>query len=179
MAFSSPRSYRRSNGDKTRRGRWLDAVHKSGVSRGAVAWAVALAQRSNATAKPVWGYQTGQADAIGCSDRQVRRYRVELEEAGLIDTQRGKVERRHDGTIARTMTNLYRFVVAPLVRARKASSDRPDTDDRSNPSLTGQIQTFAKKSVSKVVLLGEDWSADDFSPDDPWVLSPATAGARP
>ena len=127
--------HRRYSGDKTRRARWLDCVHKSGVSRGAVAWAVALAQRSDALAKPVWGYQTGQADAIGCSDRTVRRYRCELERAGLIETVRGKVERRPDGTIARTMTNLYRFVVAPLVRRQKARSHRPDTDDRSTPLL--------------------------------------------
>lgn len=29
----------------------------------------------------------------------MRRYRVELEQAGLIETVRGKVERRPDGTI--------------------------------------------------------------------------------
>src|SRR3954470_20879809 len=68
---------RRSHGDKTRRGRWLDEVHASGVSRGAVAWAVALSRHPNATAKPVYGLQTGQAAEIRCSDRQVRRYRRE------------------------------------------------------------------------------------------------------
>ena len=56
-----------------------------------------LAKRSSATAKPVWGYQTGQAEAIGCSDRQVRRYRRELEQVGLIETCHGAVERHRDG----------------------------------------------------------------------------------
>ncbi len=164
-----PRSFRRAGGDKTRRGRWLDAVSAAPVSRGARAWALALANRSNATAKPVWGYQTGQAQAIGCSDRQVRRYRVELEKAGLIQTQRGEVERRHDGTIARTMTNLYRFVVAPLVRRKKPSSDRPDIHDRSNPSPKGEMKTITKWVICDPLL-----DPSELSPDDPWVLAVAT-----
>jgi hypothetical protein len=125
-----------------------------------------LAYRSSATAKPVWGYQTGQADAIGCSDRQVRRYRVELENAGLIETQRGEVERRPDGTFARTMTNLYRFVVAPLVRRKNPRSDAPDIQDRPTSSLTGDIETFAEKPRSKIVLIGDDWADTDFSDND-------------
>ncbi len=162
---------RRSAGDKTRRARWLDAVHMSGVSRGAVAWAVCLAQRSNATARPVWGYQVGQADEIDCSDRQVRRYRLELERAGLIETVRGAIERRPDGTVARTMTNLYRFVVGPLRRRHKPSSDRPDTHDRSNPSSSRRDKTFPRKVLPKIVLIDDGWSADDFSPDDPWATA--------
>jgi hypothetical protein len=164
----SSRAYRRSGGDKTRRGRWLDAVAKAPISRGACAWALTLAQRSNATAKPVWGYQTGQAKAIGCSDRQVRRYRAELEQAGLIETVRGEVERRHDGTIARTMTNLYRFLVGPLVRRKKSSSHRPDIHDRSNPSLTGHRETFRDTKW----MIVDDWlDPSDLSDCDPWQLA--------
>lgn len=172
--MAKTKTRRRYSGDKTQRARWLDCVHKSGVSRGAVAWAVALAQRSDALAKPVWGYQTGQAAEIHCTDRTVRRYRSELESAGLIETVRGKVERRPDGTIARTMTNLYRFVVAPLVRRRKASSHRPDTSDRSNPSLTGHIQTFPEQKRFESEMAGDgspiprpplDEGVDQTAPD--------------
>ena len=161
------RSHRRSGGDKTRRGRWLDAVAEAPISRGARAWALALARRSSATAKPVWGYQTGQAKAIGCSDRQVRRYRAELEGCGLIETVRGEVERRSDGTVARAFTNLYRFVVAPL--KRKARSHRPDTDVRSNTSSErGHIQTMPKRQV---IIIDEWLDPTDLSSSDPWMLA--------
>ena len=121
----NPRSHRRSAGDKTRRGRWLDALAVAPLSRGARAWALHLAHRSSVTAKPVWGYQVGQAQAIGCSDRQVRRYRKELEEAGLIETQRGRFERRPNGTIGRTFTNLYRSWLRPWSGVRSpAQTDR-------------------------------------------------------
>ena len=161
----NPRSHRRSAGDKTRRGRWLDALAVAPLSRGARAWALHLAHRSSVTAKPVWGYQIGQAQAIGCSDRQVRRYRKELEEAGLIETQRGRFERRPNGTIGRTFTNLYRFVVAPLVRRKKSSSDRPDTHGRSNPSPKGELITLPKIPV---LFDASTCHVDDFGPDDPF-----------
>ncbi|WP_147261955.1 hypothetical protein [Blastococcus sp. TF02A-26] len=157
------RSYRR-GGDKSRRGRWLDAVVSSGVSRGAVAWAVALAKRSNAMAKPVWGLQTGQAEEIGCSDRQVRRYRAELERAGLIRTVRAPFERRAGGVIGRMFTNVYQFVVEPLER-RKRRSDRPDIDVRSNPSVpNGTVQT----SSGNVLILDPGFTDDDFAPGSPF-----------
>lgn len=163
--MANTKTRRRYVGDRTRRGRWLDCVQKSGVSRGAVAWAVTLSQRSNAQAKPVWGYQTGQAAEIRCTDRTVRRYRVELEQAGLIETVRGKVERRPDGTFARTMTNLYKFIVEPLVRRKKSSSYRPDTDDRTNPFLTEHIQTLPERRQFKTT------TTDDQSAAPPPLLA--------
>jgi hypothetical protein len=165
VSFQPNRSYRR-GGDKTRRSRWLDAVAQSGVSRGAVAWAVALAQRSNAMAKPVWGLQTGQAKAIACSDRQVRRYRAELERAGLIRTVRSPFERRINGTIGRMFTNVYQFVIEPLER-RKARSHRPDIDVRSNISVpNGTVQT----SSANILILDSDFSEEDFSPGGPFIV---------
>jgi len=170
-SFSTPRSYKRSTGDKTRRGRWLDAVSDAPLSRGAKAWAMLLAKRSSATAKPVWGYQTGQAEAIGCSDRQVRRYRRELEQVGLIETCHGAVERHRDGRFSRTMTNLYKFVVAPLARRRKSKSDAPDIHDRSNPLSKREIETLPDTRNQKIVLIDDGWSDSDFSPDEPWATS--------
>ena len=145
MGAKAPRSWRRSAGDKTRRARWFDAVDASEVSRGCRAWAMTLGRRSNATAKPVWGYQTGQAKSIRCNERTVRRYRAELERAGLIETQRGEVVRHPDGTFSQQMTNRYCFVVPP--RPQKSSSHRADTGDRLNPIPTGCIETFARDSV--------------------------------
>lgn len=139
---SAPRHYRRSGGDKARRARWLDSVATAPVSRGCRAWALCLAKRSSATAKPVWGYQTGQADEIGCSDRQVRRYRAELEAAGLIETQRGEVVRHSDGRFTQQMTNRYCFVVPSRQKREKPTSHRADTDDRLNHTLTGVIETY-------------------------------------
>lgn len=168
MTYSPSTSRRRSHGDNTKRARWLDAVHSSGVSRGAVAWAVALAHRSNAAAKPVWGYQTGQAKMIRCSDRQVRRYRQELEQAGLIETVRGEVERRSDGTFRRTMTNLYKFLVAPLARRKKPSSNRPDVSVRPN---LGSKDPYVTNH--KIQILDPFMDPNDFDPDDPWAISSA------
>lgn len=164
MSSKPNRSHRR-GGDKTRRSRWLDAVAQSGVSRGAVAWAVALAQRSNAMAKPVWGLQVGQAQAIGCSDRQVRRYRRELEQAGLIRTVRSPFERRFDGTIGRMFTNIYQFVIEPL-RREKSKSDRPDTPVRSNPSVPNGTDTTFHRNI---LILDPGFCDDDFGPDSPFV----------
>lgn len=144
----APRSWRRSAGDKTRLRRWFDAVDGSDVSRGCRAWAMTLGRRSNATAKPVWGYQTGQAKSINCDERTVRRYRGELERAGLVETQRGEVIRHPDGTFSRQMTNRYCFLVPP--RPQKSRSHRADTDDRINPIPSGWIETLGRDSVQMV-----------------------------
>lgn len=136
------KTQRRYKGDKTRRFRWLEECAAAGVSHGAYRWGGQLAQQSNAVlTKTVYGMQTGQAEKIGRSDRMVRHYRKELEDAGLIETIRSEPERRADGTFTRVFTNVYRFVVRPLQR-KKSTSDRPETDFRYNPSLTREIQTL-------------------------------------
>ncbi len=165
-SFRSNRIHRRGNGDKTRRARWLDAVVASGVSRGAVAWAALLAKRSNASGKPVYGRQTGQAEAIACSDRQVRRYRRELEAAGLIETMRYPFERREDGSIGRMFTNRYFLIVAPL--RRKSRSSRPDADVRENPSIPNGI--VIKPSQRQIIILDEGFESSDLDPDGPFAL---------
>lgn len=136
------KTQRRYKGDKTRRFRWLEECAAAGVSHGAYRWGGQLAQQSNAVlTKTVYGMQTGQAERIGRSDRMVRHYRKELEDAGLIETIRSEPERRPDGTFTRVFTNVYRFVVRPLQR-KKSTSDRPETNFRYNPSLTREIQTL-------------------------------------
>jgi hypothetical protein len=164
----APRAYRRSAGDKSRRARWLEDVATSSVSRGCRAWALTLSKRSSATAKPVWGYQTGQADEIGCSARQVRRYRSELERAGLVETERGEVIRYSDGRYSQQMTNRYRFVVPPRPKRQKPSSHRADTDDRLNPIPTGCIETYAPNLIPE---------ADEGPPIESWAFDRSLIGA--
>ena len=120
------------------------------------------------TAKPVWGYQTGQAEAIGCSARQVRRYRSELERAGLVETERGEVMRHSDGRYSQQMTNRYRFVVPPRPSQQKPKSHRADTDDRLNPIPTGWIETYGPNLIS------ED---DNGPPVESWTFDRSLIGA--
>lgn len=142
MAFETNRSNRR---DRNRRRRWLTSVHRSNVSRGCRAWLMCISERSSDTAKPVWGMQIKQAKEIGCSDRQVRRYRVEAEKAKLIETRHGAFERRPDGTCGRTSTNLYVFNVPPgAPKRRKPSSHRQDAIDRSNHQSTIDYVTLRR-----------------------------------
>lgn len=164
----APRAHRRSGGDKTRRGRWLDRVLAASISRGCRAWALLLACRSSETAKPVWGYQDRQGEDIDCSGRTVRRYRRELEAAGLIETQRGEVIRHPDGRFSQQMTNRYCFVVPPRPTRRKPSSDRADTGDRLNPVSTRQLETFGT-NLSKFV--------EDDPPPEAWSFNRGLIGA--
>lgn len=129
--------------DRNRRRRWLTLVTQSRVSRGCRAWLLAISDHSDDYAKPIYGMQTKQAARIDCSARTVRRYRCEAERAGLINTKRGKFERRSDGTFGRGMTNIYSFCVPPgRPNRKKSSSHRSDTGDPSNRSLTGSIETL-------------------------------------
>jgi hypothetical protein len=155
----APRRYRRPAGDKTRRNRWLEAVSQSPVSRGCKAWAMLLAERSNAMAKPVWGRQTGQAVRISCCDRTVRRYRQELEGVGLVETQRGEVHRTRDGQFYHQETNRYVFVVPPRPTRKKSSSYRADAGVRLNPLSTRDIETLRTRAPEPV---------DDDPPPSPF-----------
>lgn len=128
---------RRYRGDTTRRSRLMEEAATAGISHGAYRWLGEIAARSNATlTKPVYGRQTGQAERIDRSERSVRTYRRECEEAGLIKVIRSQPERRPDGTFGRVFTNIYRFIVRPLRRAQKSSSDRAAADCRSNLSYS-------------------------------------------
>lgn len=143
---TAPRSYRRAGGDKTRRNRWLEevseAVRAGKADHGALAWAMRLAKRSNSTlSRFPFGRQTGQADEINRCDRQVRRYRRQLEDAGLIETFRGRVRRGKDGRFYRQETNRYCFVVPPRPKRQKTSSHRGDIDVPLNPLSTRDIET--------------------------------------
>lgn len=134
-----------------------------------MAWAMVLAKRSDAQGKAVFGRQAGQAKAIGCSDRQVRRYRQELEDAGLIETRRAPFERRADGTIGRMFTNIYQLVVS--VMKRKPSSHRPDTHVRSTSIPKGMD---IKPDRRTIIILDEGFEATDFDDAEGFLV-----GSRP
>lgn len=116
--------------DRNRRRRWFSLVHASRISRGARAWLMELAEHSSDEAKPVWGFQTGQAKAIGCSARQVRRYRAEAETAGLITTRRCQPEQDHEGRWHRPHTNVYVFCVPPPSSSRGKAQVTPSGHGR-------------------------------------------------
>ncbi|GAA5036884.1 hypothetical protein GCM10023258_39800 [Terrabacter aeriphilus] len=121
-----------------------------------------LSRRSSATAKPVWGWQDKQGEEIGCSGRTVRRYRRELEVAGLIETQRGEVVRHYDGRFSQQMTNRYCFVVPPRPTRQKPTSHRADTGDRLNPVSTRQVETLGSdpSKLDEVEPPPRSWSFD-------------------
>lgn len=104
--------------DKNRRRRWLDLVNRSKVSRGCRAWLLQLILKSDdAVSKVVFGRQTGQAKLLGCSDRTIRRYRKEAEDAGMIKTLRYRYDPVQG---SRFMTNRYHFnVPAPTTNRAK------------------------------------------------------------
>lgn len=169
---------RRKIGDYTRRGRWLDSVHKAKLSPGAKAFALCLAARSNSTAKSVYGTQLKQADEIARSDRSVRRYRKELEEAGLITVVRSSPRRDEQGRFSRLFTNIYNFVVAPLKRQnQKTSPYRPDTGVRSNPTLTSSYIKPSGETPEQVnegrriVITDPGWEPGDFESSDLFTVA--------
>jgi len=164
---------RRYKGDKTRRFRWLEQCAEARVSHGAYRWAGQLAQQSNAIlSKPVYGFQTKQADKISRCERSVRTYRKELEDAGLIETVRSEPERRPDGTFSRVFTNIYRFVVKPRVVSKSPGHTERQHTAGNNPSLTRDIQTLGWYVENR---LGESWKPDgQDEPDPPGASKPDT-----
>jgi hypothetical protein len=165
---NTSKRHRNPKGDMTRRGRWLDAVNSAfeagRIGRGAMSWALSLSRRSSPTAKPVWGLQTGQAAALRVTDRTIRRYRKELEQAGLVETQHGEIERRPNGTFRRTITNVYKFLVPAREVRKKASSHRPDTGVLPNPSPKGEVETLPRIPVQ----WADGCHVDDYGPGDRW-----------
>lgn len=146
MTASSVPTNRSNRRDRNRRRRWFTKVHAAKISRGCIAWLVCLAERSSDTAKPVWGYQEKQAKEIGCSARQVRRYRAEAEEAELIETVRAEPERGANGIWTRARTNIYRFCVPPAKKkAGMPSSDPADTHVPLNHLSTRDIYNLEFK----------------------------------
>lgn len=127
LPYTNTRAIKR---DRSGRRRWLAKVHQSSVGRGCRAWLLGLSTRSDDAAKPVWGMQTKQAVELGCSARTIRRYRVEAERAGLIETRHGAFERRPDGTCGRTSTNLYVF----CVHQARRTGERPAHAERTRTS---------------------------------------------
>jgi Helix-turn-helix domain len=145
-------------GDRRRawpkRRQWLDRVAgETRLTRGAKAWLLLLARRSDDAGKPVWGNQVKMAEQLDCSDRTVRRYLVEAAALGYVQVFRSKPRRGPDGRWHRRRANAYYLCVpgretahqdAPRRRQRapycvvKATRPRwlllPDTDGRSTPS---------------------------------------------
>jgi hypothetical protein len=160
--MAKTRTRRRYGGDKTRRFRFLERCAAAGISHGAYRWLGDLVTHSNPTlTKPVYGLQTRQGDRIGRCERTVRAYRRECEEAGLIEVMRAEPERRVDGTFGRAFTNVYKFVVGPLRRARKSSSDRAAAGCRSNPSyFVTDVQTLADEKRCLEERIGAGWRPD-------------------
>ncbi len=160
--FANRADKRGAHKDRNRRRRFLSAAQnalKRGlISRGCRAWLDCLAERSNDYAKPVWGKQTGQAEEVQCTDRTIRTYRKEAEDAGLICTRRALPERNPDGSWGRAHTNMYSFCVPPGKPKRKnPSSSRPESDCRNKPHPT-DVEKTLRDNHSLIV--------EDDPPDD-------------
>lgn len=99
--------------DQNRRRRWQDKVTRSPISKGAKVFCFYLASLSDNTGKGVWGQQKKQAEALGVSERSIRYYRKEAEEAGLIKTCRTP----YDPVLGcRPKTNYYILCIPPAKR---------------------------------------------------------------
>jgi hypothetical protein len=99
----SARPNRSSRRDRNRRRRWYDRVNKAPISVGAKAWCIHIAQRSDDYAKPVYGMQTKQAQAIRCSPDP------------------------YSGTASNTSADLIQIRYAPIIRrARRHCAPRGD-----------------------------------------------------
>ncbi len=138
----SPKQARRARKrDRSMRRRWYQAVKRSGVSPGCKSWLYSIADRSDDTAKPVWGRQTKQGAEIDRCARSVRRYRAEAESAGLIRTIRSEpIQDPITGHWSRPHSNTYIFVIPARADAEKwraakqqRRSHRADRYCRSTP----------------------------------------------
>jgi hypothetical protein len=142
-----------------RRRQWLHTLALDRrLTAGAKAWLMLLASRSSDDGKPVWGLQTKQAQAIGRSDRSVRRYRDEAEHLGYVRCYRSNPERGPDGTYGRRKTNRYYLCSptpsqAPRARPRasycvlKRRCDLPDSNGRWNPSEVSETPAHLGRAL--------------------------------
>lgn len=141
--FPNSKSHGSIRRDRNRRRRWLDKVVDSSVSRGCKAWLLALSKMSDDHGKGVWGLQTGQAKRLGCTDRTIRTYRKEAEEAGLITTHRSP----YDPVIGcRPKTNYYVFCI-PKARRKPRPTPYISTGNDLPPEQhpTGVCESFGFK----------------------------------
>lgn len=108
--------------DRNCRRRVADLAIKAGLSAGAVHLLMLLLSHSDDHAKPVYGLQRRQAKMLGKCERSIRRYRAELERAGIIKT----IHAPFDPILGRRAhTNVYVFIVPPARPNRRPKGRKP------------------------------------------------------
>lgn len=155
--------------DKHRRRRWESAVNKAVAERKITlqcrGWLSRLSEQSSDTMKPVWGMQWKQAQKCQRTDRMIRIYRAQAEQAGLIETKRAPVTRDSQGRFSRMATNMYVFLVPAAIRKKGKVQVTPSGNPLppNKPHPTDELETL-RRNHSFIV---DDEPLESLPPIDP------------
>lgn len=112
-------------GKWNRRRAWLDLVKSTVLlTSSAVRVALLLASRSDDDGKPVWGTQVHMGEALGLSERTVRRCLVELETLGLVRVERRPAWIGRNGCFVHRPCNTYVLTVPSHAALMAAEAPR-------------------------------------------------------